>query len=104
MANDFPTCSGISASEGHFFVCMQLLDCHIFFVLRQDMESGGGTAESLLRNYRLGKTLGHGSFGKVKIAEHIRTGHKVAIKILNRRRMKSPDMEEKGEKKFILWG
>ncbi|KAI3454706.1 hypothetical protein Pfo_011369 [Paulownia fortunei] len=53
-----------------------------------NMESGGGTAESLLRNYRLGKTLGHGSFGKVKIAEHIRTGHKVAIKILNRRRMK----------------
>lgn len=68
------------------------------------MESGGGTAESLLRNYRLGKTLGHGSFGKVKIAEHIRTGHKVAIKILNRRRMKSPDMEEKGEKKIIRWG
>ncbi|KAK6123177.1 hypothetical protein DH2020_043079 [Rehmannia glutinosa] len=61
----------------------------------RNMESGGGTAESLLRNYRLGKTLGHGSFGKVKIAEHIRTGHKVAIKILNRRRMKSPDMEEK---------
>ncbi|EYU35796.1 hypothetical protein ABFS82_09G042500 [Erythranthe guttata] len=59
------------------------------------MESGEGTAESLIRNYRLGKTLGHGSFGKVKIAEHIRTGHKVAIKILNRRRMKSPDMEEK---------
>ncbi|KAL6493664.1 SNF1-related protein kinase catalytic subunit alpha kin10 [Orobanche gracilis] len=59
------------------------------------MESGGGTAESFLRNYRVGKTLGHGSFGKVKIAEHILTGHKVAIKILNRRRMKSPDMEEK---------
>ncbi|GFP87456.1 snf1-related protein kinase catalytic subunit alpha kin10 [Phtheirospermum japonicum] len=59
------------------------------------MESGVGTAESRLRNYRVGKTLGHGSFGKVKIAEHIRTGHKVAIKILNRRRMKSPDMEEK---------
>ncbi|KAL3640546.1 SNF1-related protein kinase catalytic subunit alpha kin10 [Castilleja foliolosa] len=59
------------------------------------MESEVGTAESRLRNYRVGKTLGHGSFGKVKIAEHIRTGHKVAIKILNRRRMKSPDMEEK---------
>ncbi|KAL8457509.1 hypothetical protein ACS0TY_035392 [Phlomoides rotata] len=59
------------------------------------MESGVGDADLLLRNYRLGKTLGHGSFGKVKIAEHIRTGHKVAIKILNRRRMKSPDMEEK---------
>ncbi|KAG8379226.1 hypothetical protein BUALT_Bualt07G0066500 [Buddleja alternifolia] len=59
------------------------------------MESGDNPANSLLRNYRLGKTLGHGSFGKVKIAEHIRTGLKVAIKILNRRRMKSPDMEEK---------
>ncbi|KAH6799093.1 SNF1 kinase-like protein 10 [Perilla frutescens var. frutescens] len=59
------------------------------------MESGGGTADSLRKNYRLGKTLGHGSFGKVKIAEHIRTGLKVAIKILNRRRMGSPDMEEK---------
>ncbi|KAL3819487.1 hypothetical protein ACJIZ3_005392 [Penstemon smallii] len=52
-------------------------------------------SQSPLRNYKLGKTLGHGSFGKVKIADHIGTGHKVAIKILNRRRMRSPDMEEK---------
>lgn len=59
------------------------------------MDSRGNTTDSLVRNYRLGKTLGHGSFGKVKIAEHIRTGYKVAIKILNRRKMKSPDMEEK---------
>lgn len=57
---------------------------------------GGGIADSpYLRNYRVGKTLGHGSFGKVKIAEHLLTGHKVAIKILNRRKMKTPDMEEK---------
>ncbi|KAJ8536282.1 hypothetical protein K7X08_034683 [Anisodus acutangulus] len=57
---------------------------------------GGPTPESpFLGNYRLGKTLGHGSFGKVKIAEHLLTGHKVAIKILNRRKMKTPDMEEK---------
>jgi len=57
---------------------------------------GGGTgADTPLRNYRMGKTLGHGSFGKVKIAEHLPTGYKVAIKILNRRKMKSPDMEEK---------
>jgi hypothetical protein len=55
-------------------------------------------------NYRLGKTLGVGSFGKVKgmicyraghnliayiVAEHIYTGNKVAIKILNRRRIKN---------------
>lgn len=45
------------------------------------MDSKGNTADSLLRNYRLGKTIGHGSFGKVKIAEHVLTGYKVAIKI-----------------------
>tara|TARA_B100000401_G_scaffold238158_1_gene161469 strand:+ start:114 stop:1937 length:1824 start_codon:yes stop_codon:yes gene_type:complete len=48
-----------------------------------------------LPNYRMGKTLGIGSFGKVKVAEHILTGHKVAIKILNRKKIKAIDMEEK---------
>lgn len=62
------------------------------------MGRGGISAEMPLRNYKLGKTLGHGSFGKVKIAEHTLTGYKVAIKILNRRKMKTPDMEEKGKK------
>ncbi|KAG0568994.1 hypothetical protein M758_6G053700 [Ceratodon purpureus] len=55
----------------------------------------GGAAEYYLPNYRLGKTLGIGSFGKVKVAEHSPTGHKVAIKILNRRKVKMMDMEEK---------
>lgn len=62
-----------------------------------NMDSRGAhTIDTPLKNYRLGKTLGHGSFGKVKIAEHALTGYKVAIKILNRRKMKNPDMEEKG--------
>ncbi|KAG1359486.1 Serine/threonine protein kinase OSK1 [Cocos nucifera] len=56
---------------------------------------GGTGAEVILLNYKLGKTLGIGSFGKVKIAEHALTGHKVAIKILNRRKIKSMEMEEK---------
>lgn len=55
------------------------------------------SAEFFLSNYRLGKTLGIGSFGKVKIAEHILTGNKVAIKILNRKKIKQMDMEEKGD-------
>lgn len=59
---------------------------------------GGATSDVILPNYRFGKTLGIGSFGKVKIAEHILTGHKVAIKILNRRKVKNMDMEEKGMK------
>jgi len=56
---------------------------------------GGSTFEIYLPNYKLGKTLGIGSFGKVKIAEHALTGHKVAIKILNRRKIRNMDMEEK---------
>jgi len=57
---------------------------------------GGGNVNAFLRNYKMGKTLGIGSFGKVKIAEHVLTGHKVAIKILNRRKIKNMEMEEKG--------
>jgi len=38
--------------------------------------------------YILGETLGHGSFGKVKSAKHELTGHKVAVKILNRQKIK----------------
>ncbi|GBF87975.1 snf1-related kinase [Raphidocelis subcapitata] len=57
--------------------------------------SGGAQTAEFLSNYRLGKTLGIGSFGKVKVAEHVLTGHKVAIKILNRRKIQAMDMEEK---------
>lgn len=57
---------------------------------------GGAGLDIYLPNYKLGKTLGIGSFGKVKIAEHVLTGHKVAIKILNRRKIKNMEMEEKG--------
>ncbi|KAM1187567.1 hypothetical protein ACFX2J_023476 [Malus domestica] len=56
---------------------------------------GGSGSDTYLPNYKLGKTLGIGSFGKVKIAEHALTGHKVAIKILNRRKIKNMEMEEK---------
>lgn len=46
-------------------------------------------------NYRLGKTLGVGSFGKVKLGEHEQTGKKVAVKILNRQKIRVQQMEEK---------
>ncbi|XP_024370887.1 SNF1-related protein kinase catalytic subunit alpha KIN11 isoform X2 [Physcomitrium patens] len=44
-------------------------------------------------NYRLGKTMGFGAFSKVKSATHVLTGQKVAIKIINKEKMK--DMEDK---------
>lgn len=38
----------------------------------------------VLPNYKIGRTLGIGAFGKVKLAHHILTGIKVAVKILER--------------------
>lgn len=38
----------------------------------------------ILGPYRLGKTLGIGAFGKVKLATHLITGLKVAVKLLNK--------------------
>lgn len=68
-------------------------------LVKMDGPSGRGSTsvDTILTNYKLGKTLGIGSFGKVKIAEHTLTGHKVAIKILNRRKIKNMEMEEKGK-------
>jgi 5'-AMP-activated protein kinase, catalytic alpha subunit len=60
-------------------------------------KGGSSGAEALQRTYRIGTTLGIGSFGKVRIAEHMLTGHKVAIKVLNRHKIKSMGMEEKGK-------
>eukprot|EP00756_Hemistasia_phaeocysticola_P052127 Hpha_TRINITY_DN2732_c0_g1::TRINITY_DN2732_c0_g1_i1::g.110337::m.110337/K07198/PRKAA, AMPK; 5'-AMP-activated protein kinase, catalytic alpha subunit len=45
--------------------------------------------------YVLGETLGKGSFGKVKVAVHESSGHKVAVKILNRQKIKTSHMDKK---------
>ena len=46
------------------------------------------------------KCATHGN--QVKVAEHVLTGHKVAIKILNRRKIKQMDMEEKGAHRYCF--
>ena len=46
-------------------------------------------------NYRLSKNLGTGSFGKVKLAINDITGHKVAVKILNKKKIKSAGVLDK---------
>merc|ERR1719265_2261809 len=38
-------------------------------------------------HYILGKTIGEGTFGKVKLGTHILTGEKVAVKILEKERI-----------------
>jgi len=38
-------------------------------------------------NYILGKTIGEGTFGKVRLGTHIHTQEKVAVKILEKDRI-----------------
>jgi len=45
--------------------------------------------------YRFERNLGNGSFGKVKLAMNEITNHKVAIKILNKRKIKLQGVFEK---------
>lgn len=45
--------------------------------------------------YKLGSTLGVGTFGKVKLAIHEGTDLKVAVKIVNKAKMLTMDMHEK---------
>ncbi|OEH73966.1 hypothetical protein cyc_05354 [Cyclospora cayetanensis] len=45
--------------------------------------------------YRLGSTLGVGTFGKVRLAVHETTGQKVAIKVINKTKMEAMEMLEK---------
>merc|ERR1719420_1853002 len=54
--------------------------------------TGSGTSLVQIGHYVLGETLGIGTFGKVKVGFHQITGHKVAVKILNRQKIKSLDV------------
>jgi 5'-AMP-activated protein kinase catalytic alpha subunit len=59
--------------------------------------SGKSTAPmtASIGDYMVGRKLGTGSFGEVRLAQHGRTGHEVAVKILNRKRISSLNMGEK---------
>ncbi|KAL3681913.1 hypothetical protein R1sor_024869 [Riccia sorocarpa] len=71
----------------------------------EDVSNRGGTDfesndagvknEYSLSDYKVGKTIGLGSFGKVKIAEHSLTGQKVAIKILHRKKIREQNMDKR---------
>jgi len=41
----------------------------------------------IIGNYYVGKSIGEGTFGKVKMGTHTLTGEKVAIKILEKERI-----------------
>ncbi|VDD78641.1 unnamed protein product [Mesocestoides corti] len=51
--------------------------------------------EVRIGNYIIGETLGSGTFGKVKVAIHKSTGVQVAVKIVNRDKIKALDVAGK---------
>ncbi|XQJ28765.1 5'-AMP-activated protein kinase catalytic subunit alpha, putative [Leishmania guyanensis] len=51
--------------------------------------------EQMIGSYVIRETIGRGSFGKVKKGRHVHTGEYVAIKILNRQKLKSANMDRK---------
>lgn len=50
--------------------------------------------------YQIIKTLGEGSFGKVKLAFHLTTGQRVALKIINRKTLAKLDMQGRIEREI----
>ncbi|AMD22527.1 HHL243Wp [Eremothecium sinecaudum] len=50
--------------------------------------------------YQVIKTLGEGSFGKVKLAYHVGTGQKVALKIINKKVLAKSDMQGRIEREI----
>lgn len=68
-------------------------------------ESSGPPTPQTRSSQRLGqydvkKTLGEGSFGKVKLAVHRISGQQVALKIISRRKLISRDMAGRVEREI----
>ena len=52
------------------------------------MGGGGGSGGGPGGIFNVGKSLGQGTFGKVRLGTHLITGEKVAIKILEKDKIK----------------
>ena len=56
--------------------------------MSEDKKSATGVSkERDIGDYSMGKTIGEGTFGKVKLGYHKMTGENVAIKILEKKRI-----------------
>ncbi|KNE65638.1 CAMK/CAMKL/AMPK protein kinase [Allomyces macrogynus ATCC 38327] len=51
-------------------------------------------------HYEVIETLGTGSFGKVKLATHVLTGHHVALKFINKLKMQKDNMQPRVEREI----
>lgn len=68
--------------------------------IMQESKSRDSKASQRLGQYTIVKTLGEGSFGKVKLATHQVSGQKVALKIINRKRLVTRDMAGRIEREI----
>lgn len=57
-------------------------------------------AEQRIGAYKIIRTLGEGSFGKVRLATHVGTGQQVALKIIARKKLISRDMAGRVEREI----
>lgn len=67
--------------------------------------TGSSSSDKVKSDHRIGqynviKTLGEGSFGKVKLAVHRSTGQQVALKIISRKKLISRDMAGRVEREI----
>ena len=65
--------------------------------------ANGGSGRTKVGRYELGRTLGEGSFAKVKFARNPETGENVAIKILDKEKVLKHKMIGQVYKSFPLF-
>lgn len=63
-------------------------------------ETPSGRTGQRIGQYSVKKTLGEGSFGKVKLAVHRVSGQEVALKIISRKKLISRDMAGRVEREI----
>ena len=63
-------------------------------------EINGSRTGQRIGQYRVKRTLGEGSFGKVKLAVHLVSGQEVALKIISRKKLISRDMAGRVEREI----
>lgn len=66
----------------------------------KSVEPTAQKVEQRIGAYHVVKTLGEGSFGKVKLAVHKVTGQQVALKIISRKKLVSRDMAGRVEREI----
>ncbi len=62
--------------------------------------SGDKRTQQRIGFYDVQRTLGEGSFGKVKLAQHRVSGQQVALKIISRKKLLSKDMAGRVEREI----